>query len=64
MSRSNRTIIKLHIKTHKQLNQIVPCSVCDASVVYKDAYFYVDESNVAITNNSNPVCINCKINNT
>ena len=52
--------IKLNIKTEKQLNSLVECSVCGYTNKYREMYFYVDESNISITNNSNPVCSKCK----
>lgn len=54
--------IKLNIKTEKQLNTLMPCSKCNSLHKYRDMYFYVDESNIAITNNAKPVCKKCKQN--
>lgn len=58
MSRNPK--IKLKILSEKQLNKKVNCSKCNDIHEYKNMYFYVDESNISITNNSKPVCKNCK----
>jgi len=52
--------IKLNIKTEKQLNKKESCSICEKQTKYRDLYFYVDESNISITNNSKGVCNQCK----
>ena len=52
--------IKLSVKSEKDLDKLVYCSLCGIKVKYRDAYFYVDESNIAITNNSKGVCLDCK----
>jgi hypothetical protein len=52
--------IKLKIKTDKQLNEIIECSICDKKDNYRNMFFYVDESNISITENSKPRCIDCK----
>lgn len=52
--------IKLNIKTEKQLNTMIECSVCGENKKYREMYFNVDESNISITNNSKPVCSECK----
>ena len=52
--------IKLNIKTSKQLKKLTPCNVCKVEVEYGKLYFYVDESNIAITNNSRGICKECK----
>jgi len=52
--------IKLNIKTEKQLNKKQPCFKCGKLVRYGDLYFYVDESNISITNNSKGICDKCK----
>jgi hypothetical protein len=35
------------------------CAKCGAVLCGKHAYFYVDESNIAITKSSPALCINC-----
>lgn len=57
MRRNKR--VKLKILTEKQLDKVVFCS-CGNTDKYRNMFFYIDESNVAITNNSKPVCIECK----
>lgn len=52
--------IRLNIKTEKQLNEMVECSVCEGLDKYRNMYFYVDESNISITNNSKNICVKCK----
>lgn len=52
--------IRLSIKTEKQLNKLTACVTCGDSYKYRELYFYVDESNISITNNSKGVCKNCK----
>lgn len=52
--------IKLKILSEKELNQQINCSKCINIDKYRNMFFYVDESNIAITNNSKPICINCK----
>ena len=52
--------IKLNIKTEKQLNELINCSVCGNKEKYRFMYFNVDESNMRITDNAKPVCKNCK----
>jgi hypothetical protein len=44
----------------KQLNRLVNCSICCKSDKYKNLYFYIDESNISITNNSKGICKSCK----
>jgi hypothetical protein len=51
--------IKLQIKTEKQLNNIVNCSICHNKEKYRNMFFCVDESNYSITKNAKPVCKNC-----
>ena len=57
---TKRHRIKLNIKTEKQLNSLVCCKICNKLVKYRYAYFYTDENNISITNNSKPICANCK----
>jgi hypothetical protein len=57
---SKRHRIKLLILTDKQLLKKTKCNSCENEVPYKELYFYVDESNIAITNNSKGICENCK----
>tara|TARA_R110000851_G_C12878284_1_gene545720 strand:- start:290 stop:466 length:177 start_codon:yes stop_codon:yes gene_type:complete len=52
--------IKLSIKTDRELRKKTPCSICSNPTEYGKLNFYVDESNIAITNNSKGICINCK----
>ena len=52
--------IKLNIKTDKELKKLIPCNGCGDLVEYGKLYFYVDESNIAITNNSKGICNKCK----
>ena len=52
--------IKLSIKTEKQLNEVHNCYLCNKETMYRNLYFYVDESNIAITNNSKGICKDCK----
>jgi hypothetical protein len=52
--------IKLYIKTEKQLNAATACK-CGNIQPLRDMYFYVDESNIAITNNAKPKCKGCAI---
>ena len=52
--------IKLSIKTDKELKKLTPCNVCKTKVEYGKLYFYVDESNISITNNSKGICKDCK----
>ena len=56
-----RNTAKIRPLTDKQLEKLTPCSVCGFEVRYGSLYFYVDESNASITNNSRGICINCKI---
>lgn len=51
--------IKLSIKTDRELLKLTKCSTCPKEVPYKDLYFYVDESNIAITDNSKGICTDC-----
>ena len=53
-------IIKLSIKTERQLNEIHRCFKCNKETMYRHLYFYVDESNIAITKNSKGICEECK----
>lgn len=55
-----RNRIKLRIKTEKELSKMTPCNICGEEHEYRKLYFYVDESNIAITNSSKGICINCK----
>lgn len=52
--------IKLFILSDKQLLKPTKCNKCTNIVPYKELYFYVDESNIAITNNAKGVCKMCK----
>ena len=52
--------IKLNIKTEKELNKIIPCASCGSDCKYKELYFYIDGSNISITNSSKGICKNCK----
>jgi len=52
--------IKLKIKTDNQLNKIVNCCICGKKEKYRDMFFYIDESNISITDNSKPRCKDCK----
>lgn len=52
--------IKLFIKSDKELLKLTPCANCSELVEYGKLYFYVDESNIAITNNSKGICKKCK----
>lgn len=52
--------IKLFIKTERQLSQKVKCCLCSKEFQYRDLYFYIDESNISITNNSKGICFECK----
>lgn len=52
-------VIKLQIKTEKQLNQLIECNTCKNKTEYKKLYFYVDESNISITKNSKGICKEC-----
>lgn len=52
--------IKLFLKTDKQLKALVKCSMCESLEEYGKLYFYVDESNISITNNSKGICKICK----
>lgn len=56
-----RNRVKLNVKTDKQLKKLTPCNICKNFFEYGKLYFYVDESNIAITNNSKGICVNCKI---
>lgn len=58
MARKHR--IKLFIKTDKELKKLTHCNICKTLTEYGKLYFYVDESNISITNNSKGICINCK----
>jgi hypothetical protein len=51
--------IKLSIKSDKYLSKITSCNICPNKVPYGKLYFYVDESNIAITNNSKGICKQC-----
>ena len=51
--------IKLSIKSDKDLDKITSCNICTNKVPYGKLYFYVDESNIAITNNSKGICKKC-----
>ena len=53
-------VIKLSIKTERQLNETHKCYKCEKLTMYRYLYFYVDESNIAITNNSKGICEECK----
>ena len=55
-----RHSIKLNIKTDKELLELQHCNKCSQLVPYGKLYFYIDESNIAITNNSKGVCKKCK----
>ena len=52
--------IKLKVKTDKQLDRIVECWICGQKDKYRNMYFYIDDSNIAITSNSHPLCKHCK----
>ena len=52
--------IKLYPKNDRELNRLHNCSKCGEKVKYRELYFYVDESNISITNNSKGVCRKCK----
>lgn len=52
--------IKLSIKSDKQLKEPTACFNCKDLIEYGQLYFYVDESNISITNNSKGICKNCK----
>lgn len=52
--------IKLSIKSEKQLKELVRCGDCGDLEEYGRLYFYIDESNISITNNSKGICKNCK----
>ena len=54
--------IKLSLKTDKELDKKVNCSSCKKKERYGSMFFYVDESNISITKNANPICYKCKIN--
>ncbi len=43
--------IKLKMKTDKQLNELISCSVCGGIDMYRSMFFIVDESNIRITEN-------------
>ena len=58
MARKHR--IKLFIKTDKELKKLTPCNICKTLIEYRKLYFYVDESNISITNNSKGICYKCK----
>ena len=55
--------IKLTIKTERELNKLQKCGSCGEYVKYRELYFYVDESNISITNSSKGICIKCKTKN-
>lgn len=57
-----RNRIKLRVLTEKELKKQTPCNNCNKLVEYGKLYFYVDESNIAITNNSKGICSDCKSN--
>lgn len=40
---------------------IIKCSQCSESFCPKHIYYYIDESNIAITKNSKPHCEKCYI---
>lgn len=52
--------IKLSIKNDKQLREIFNCYNCGIQEEFGKLYFYIDESNISITNNSKGICKNCK----
>ena len=52
--------INLKIKTDKQLKELIPCNNCEVKTEYGKLYFYVDESNISITDNSKGICKKCK----
>lgn len=52
--------IKLKIISDKELEKLTPCNICGVLEQYGKLYFYVDESNISITNNAKGVCKNCK----
>ena len=52
--------IKLKIKTDNQLNKIIDCWICGQKDKYRNMFFYVDESNISITDNSKPICGDCE----
>jgi len=52
--------IKLTVKSDKELDKLVDCHSCGEKDRYGSMYFYIDESNIAITNNSKPICKHCK----
>lgn len=39
--------------------EIFKCSKCNKSLCSKHSYYYVDENNVAITNNASANCEDC-----
>lgn len=51
---------KLKILNEKELNNLIKCSKCSNIDKYRNMFFYVDESNIAITKNSKPICKTCK----
>lgn len=51
--------IKLSIKSDKDIEKITSCNICANKVPYGKLYFYVDESNIAITNNAKGICKQC-----
>ncbi|MES2285797.1 MAG: hypothetical protein V4547_08930 [Bacteroidota bacterium] len=52
--------IKLKILTEKQLKKLTPCFGCQKPIELGKLYYYVDESNISITNNAKGICKNCK----
>ena len=52
--------IKLNVKTERELKKLTPCTTCKKKVEYGKLYLYLDESNIAITNNSRAICKQCK----
>jgi len=50
---------KICLKTEKQLNAIISCAKCGINLKYRESYSYVDGNNIAITNNSKPLCYDC-----
>jgi hypothetical protein len=53
--------IKLNIKTEKELNKYTPCNICKKEIKLRHLYFYVDESNISITNNAKGICNKCRL---
>ncbi len=51
--------IKLSIKSDKDLEKITSCNICSNKVPFGKLYFYVDESNIAITNSAKGICKQC-----